>query len=137
MANPARPGRVRKAVKRGPGKRIVEGGSIRLADEVRISSTERPTTTDASSRLVGWSCSRPKPAMHGCSIARQRINIAQAGNFKYVWLALSLPGRRFFHIPQLVIAGMEKRRSGQVMQITTSLCAMTKRVLATALAWIG
>jgi hypothetical protein len=40
--------------------------------------------------LVGWSCSRPKPAMHGCSIARQRINIAQAGNFKYVWLALSL-----------------------------------------------
>jgi hypothetical protein len=36
--------------------------------------------------LVGWSCSRPKPAMHGCSIARQRINIAQAGNFEYVWL---------------------------------------------------
>src|ERR1700719_1983601 len=88
-ANPARPGRVRKSVKRGPGKRIVEGGSIRLADEVRISSTERPTTTDASSRLVGWSCSRPKPAMHGCSIARQRINIAQAGNFKYVWLELA------------------------------------------------
>src|ERR1700733_11654169 len=88
MANPARPGRVRKSVKRGPGKRIVEGGSIRLADGVRISSTERPTTTDASSRLVGWSCSRPKPAMHGCSIARQRINIAQAGNFKYVWLDL-------------------------------------------------
>jgi hypothetical protein len=35
MANPARPGRDRKSVKRGPGKRIVEGGSIRLADEVR------------------------------------------------------------------------------------------------------
>src|SRR6202158_6544105 len=35
MANPARPGRVRKAVKRGPGKRIVEGASFRLADEVR------------------------------------------------------------------------------------------------------
>ena len=33
MANPARPGRVRKSVKRS--KRIVEGGSIRLADEVR------------------------------------------------------------------------------------------------------
>jgi hypothetical protein len=48
-----------------------------------------------------------------------------------------LPGRRFFHIPQLVIAEMEKRRSGQVVQITTSLCAMTKRVLATALGWIG
>src|SRR3984885_3764397 len=88
MANPGSPGRVRKSVKRGRGKGIVEGGSIRLADEVRISSPERPTTTDASSRLVGWSCSRPKPAMHGCSIARQRINIAQAGNFKYVWLEL-------------------------------------------------
>src|SRR6202795_2652755 len=35
MANPARPGRVRKAVKRGPGKRLVEGASFRLADEVR------------------------------------------------------------------------------------------------------
>jgi hypothetical protein len=35
MANPARPGRDRKSAKRGPGKRIVEGGSIRLADEVR------------------------------------------------------------------------------------------------------
>src|SRR5271157_5557142 len=35
MANPARPGRVRKSVKRGPGKRIVEGGSFPLADEVR------------------------------------------------------------------------------------------------------
>jgi hypothetical protein len=33
MANPARPGR--KAVKRGPGKRLVEGASFRLADEVR------------------------------------------------------------------------------------------------------
>jgi hypothetical protein len=35
MANPARPGRDRKSVKRGPGKRIVEGGGFRLADEVR------------------------------------------------------------------------------------------------------
>jgi hypothetical protein len=35
MATPARPGRDRKSAKRGPGKRIVEGGSIRLADEVR------------------------------------------------------------------------------------------------------
>src|SRR5271169_5906709 len=35
MANPARPGRDRQSVKRGPGKRIVEGGSFRLADEVR------------------------------------------------------------------------------------------------------
>ena len=35
MANPARPGRDRKSAKRGPRKRIVEGGGIRLADEVR------------------------------------------------------------------------------------------------------
>ncbi len=34
MANPAGPDRDRKSVKRGPGKRIVEGGSFRL-DEVR------------------------------------------------------------------------------------------------------
>jgi hypothetical protein len=35
MANPARPGRDRKSVKRGPGKRIVEAGRFRLDDEVR------------------------------------------------------------------------------------------------------
>src|SRR5271170_3547471 len=35
MANPARPGRVGKTIKHGPGKRIVEGVSFRLADEVR------------------------------------------------------------------------------------------------------
>jgi hypothetical protein len=35
MANPARPGRVGKGTKRGPGKRLVEGASFRLADEVR------------------------------------------------------------------------------------------------------
>jgi hypothetical protein len=31
----ARPARGRKTIKRGPGKRIVEGKSSRLADEVR------------------------------------------------------------------------------------------------------
>jgi hypothetical protein len=35
MANTARAGKVRNAVKRGPGKRMVEGSSFRLADEVR------------------------------------------------------------------------------------------------------
>src|SRR3984957_9757757 len=35
MADPARAGRVRNAVKRGPGKRMVEAGRFRLADEVR------------------------------------------------------------------------------------------------------
>ena len=35
MAIPARPARGRKTIKRGPGKRIVEGKGFRLADEVR------------------------------------------------------------------------------------------------------
>jgi hypothetical protein len=35
MANTARAGKVRNAVKRGPGKRMVEGSSFRLADDVR------------------------------------------------------------------------------------------------------
>src|SRR5438874_12834137 len=35
MAIPTRPGRTRKAIKRGPGQRIVEGKSFRLADAVR------------------------------------------------------------------------------------------------------
>src|SRR5690242_2552383 len=35
MAIPARLARGRKTIKRGPGKRIVEGQSFRLADEVR------------------------------------------------------------------------------------------------------
>src|SRR6266478_4240202 len=35
MAIPARPARGRKPIRRGPGKRIVEGKSLRLADEVR------------------------------------------------------------------------------------------------------
>ena len=35
MANPAGPGRVARTAKRGAGKRIVEGTSFRLTDEVR------------------------------------------------------------------------------------------------------
>src|SRR6266576_29517 len=35
MAIPARPARGRKTIKRGPGRRIVEGKCFRLADEVR------------------------------------------------------------------------------------------------------
>jgi hypothetical protein len=35
MAIPARPARGRKSIRRGSGKRIVEGRSFRLADEVR------------------------------------------------------------------------------------------------------
>ena len=34
MTIPTRPGRARKTIKRGPGKRLVEGESFRLADEV-------------------------------------------------------------------------------------------------------
>jgi hypothetical protein len=35
MAIPSRPTRLRKPIRRGPGQRIVEGKSFRLADEVR------------------------------------------------------------------------------------------------------
>jgi hypothetical protein len=35
MAIPVRPARGRKPIRRGPGQRIVEGKSFRLADEVR------------------------------------------------------------------------------------------------------
>src|SRR6202790_2663001 len=35
MSVPSRPARGRKPIRRGPGKRIVEGKSFRLADEVR------------------------------------------------------------------------------------------------------
>src|ERR1700746_1612938 len=35
MAIPSRPARSRKPIRRGPGKRIVEGKSFRVADEVR------------------------------------------------------------------------------------------------------
>jgi hypothetical protein len=35
MAIPAKPARGRKPIRRGPGQRIVEGKSFRLADEVR------------------------------------------------------------------------------------------------------
>jgi hypothetical protein len=35
MAIPSRPARGRKPIRRGPGQRIVEGKSFRLADEVR------------------------------------------------------------------------------------------------------
>jgi hypothetical protein len=34
MTIPTRSGRARKVIKRGPGKRLVEGKSVRLADEV-------------------------------------------------------------------------------------------------------
>ena len=35
MANPANPSRAGRAIKRGAGKRMVEGASLRLTDEVR------------------------------------------------------------------------------------------------------
>src|SRR5437868_14171847 len=49
MAIPARPARGRKTVKRGPGKRIVEGKSFRLADEVRYIQRR---AADYDSRIV-------------------------------------------------------------------------------------
>src|SRR6202045_5271753 len=49
MAIPARPARGRKTIKRGPGKRIVEGKSFRLADEVRYIQRR---AADYDSRIV-------------------------------------------------------------------------------------
>src|ERR1700726_805389 len=49
MAIPARPARGRKTIKRGPGGRIVEGKSFRLADEVRYI---QPRVADYDSRMV-------------------------------------------------------------------------------------
>src|ERR1700751_3984418 len=49
MAIPARPARGRKTIKRGPGKRIVEGESFRLADEVRYIQRR---AADYDSRIV-------------------------------------------------------------------------------------
>src|SRR6266403_3809469 len=49
MAIPARPARSRKTIKRGPGKRIVEGNSFRLADEVRYIQRR---AADYDSRIV-------------------------------------------------------------------------------------
>ena len=47
--NPRRPARGRKTIKRGPGKRIVEGKSFRLADEVRYIQRR---AADHDSRIV-------------------------------------------------------------------------------------
>ena len=49
MAIPAQPARGRKSIKRGPGKRIVEGKSFRLADEVRYIQRR---AADYESRIV-------------------------------------------------------------------------------------
>src|SRR4026207_2139508 len=49
MAIPARPARGRKTIKRGAGKRIVEGKSFRLADEVRYIQRR---AADYDSRIV-------------------------------------------------------------------------------------
>src|SRR5437588_10610984 len=49
MAIPAQPTRGRKTIKRGPGKRIVEGKSFRLADEVRYIQRR---AADYDSRVV-------------------------------------------------------------------------------------
>src|SRR4029077_14362799 len=55
MAIPARPARGRKPIRRGPGKRIVEGKSLRLADEVRYiqrRAASRDRCTVTSGQLI-------------------------------------------------------------------------------------
>jgi hypothetical protein len=49
MAIPPRPARGRKTIRRGPGQRIVEGRSFRLADEVRYIQRR---AADYDSRIV-------------------------------------------------------------------------------------
>src|SRR5438094_627705 len=60
MAIPARPARSRKTIKRGPGKRIVEDKSFRLADEVRYIQRR---AADYDSRIVRL----PKP-LPSCTV---------------------------------------------------------------------
>ena len=52
MATPAQPARGRKTIKRGPGKRIVEGKSFRLADEVGYIQ-RRPAAHDGRIVTIG------------------------------------------------------------------------------------
>ncbi len=52
MATPTRPGRVRKAVKHGPGKRLVEGATFRLANEVRYIQ-RRAANHDSRMVIIG------------------------------------------------------------------------------------
>src|SRR4030081_2189383 len=52
MAIPSRPARGRKPIRRRPGKRIVEGKSFRLADEVRYIQ-RRPADHDGRIVTVG------------------------------------------------------------------------------------
>jgi hypothetical protein len=49
MASPAMPRRKRLASKRGPGKRVVDGASFRLADEIRYIARR---AADHDARLV-------------------------------------------------------------------------------------
>src|SRR3984893_13039781 len=75
MAIPSSHARGRKPIRRGPGKRIVEGKSFRLADEVRYIQ-RRAADYDGHivtiGQLVLFSTETgdawlPKPAMLGCS----------------------------------------------------------------------
>jgi hypothetical protein len=72
--------------------------------------------------------------MHGCSIARQRINIAQAGNFKYVWLGLTK--EEFAHSSVLAAgpANLKPLSSSQIDSMERTIVAIEPRQLARAAA---
>src|SRR6516165_2096170 len=53
MANPTKAGKGRNRIKRGPGKRMVDGKSFRLADGVRY--IQRRAAAELDSRIVGIS----------------------------------------------------------------------------------
>jgi hypothetical protein len=50
MANPTKAGKGRNRIKRGPGKRMVDGKSFRLADEVRY--IQRRAAAELDSHIV-------------------------------------------------------------------------------------
>ena len=68
MANTTTRGTGRKRIKRGPGKRMVDGKSFRLADEVRYiqrRAAEHDARIVTVGQLIFFST---KPAMRGCSM---------------------------------------------------------------------
>src|ERR1700756_4450080 len=67
MAKPAKAAKGRSRIKRGPGIRMVDGKSFRLADEVRYIQ-RRAAEHDSRIVSIGQSCYSPaNPAMPGCS----------------------------------------------------------------------
>jgi len=61
----ANTGRAQKSIKRGAGKRRVDGQSFRLADEVRYITRRAAHHDGRIVRSANSRCSQAKPAMPG------------------------------------------------------------------------